>query len=29
MTLAFLNQLEALDSFAEKHLNLATKAAAP
>ena len=28
-TLAFLNRLEALDAFAEKHLNLATKAAAP
>ena len=28
-TLAFLNRLEALDSFAEKHLDLATKAAAP
>ena len=27
--LAFLNQLEALDAFAEKHLDLATKAAAP
>ena len=29
MTLTFLNRLEALDAFAEKHLNLATKAAAP
>ena len=28
-TLAFLNRLEALDAFAEKHLDLATKAAAP
>ena len=28
-TLAFLNWLEALDAFAEKHLDLATKAAAP
>ena len=28
-TLAFLNQLEALDTFAEKHLDLTTKAAAP
>ena len=27
--LAFLNWLEALDAFAEKHLDLATKAAAP
>ena len=27
--LAFLNRLEALDAFAEKHLDLATKAAAP
>ena len=27
-TLAFLNRLEALDAFAEKHLDLATKAAA-
>ena len=27
-TLAFLNQLEALDAFAEKHPDLATKAAA-
>ena len=27
--LAFLNQLEALDAFAEKHLDIATKAAAP
>ena len=26
-TLAFLNQLEALDAFVEKHLDLATKAA--
>ena len=26
-TLAFLNRLEALDAFAEKHLDLATKAA--
>ena len=25
-TLAFLNQLEALDAFAKKHLDLATKA---
>ena len=29
MTLAFLNWLEALDAFAEKYLDLATKAAAP
>ena len=29
MMLAFLNRLEALDAFAEKHLDLATKAAAP
>ena len=29
MTLAFLNRLEALDAFAEKHLDLATKAASP
>ena len=29
MTLAFLNRLEALDAFAEKHLDLATKAVAP
>ena len=29
MMLAFLNQLEALDAFAEKHLDLATKDAAP
>ena len=28
-TLSFLNRLEALDTFAEKHLDLATKAAAP
>ena len=28
-TLAFLNRLEALDAFAEKHLDLATKAATP
>ena len=28
-TLAFLNQLEALDAFAEKHLDLATKGPAP
>ncbi|XBH63964.1 hypothetical protein VPH35_117828 [Triticum aestivum] len=28
-TLAFLNRLEALDAFAEKHLDLATKVAAP
>ena len=28
-TLAFLNRLEALDAFVEKHLDLATKAAAP
>ena len=28
-TLAFLNRLEALDAFAEKHLDLATKAGAP
>src|SRR3989337_2130129 len=28
-TLAFLNRLEALDAFAEKHLDLAPKAAAP
>ena len=28
-TLAFLNRLEDLDAFAEKHLDLATKAAAP
>ena len=28
-TLAFLNRLEAWDAFAEKHLDLATKAAAP
>ena len=27
--LAFLNRLEALDAFAEKHLDLATKSAAP
>ena len=27
--LAFFNRLEALDAFAEKHLDLATKAAAP
>ena len=27
--LAFLNQLEALDAFAKKHLDLATKDAAP
>ena len=27
--LAFINRLEALDAFAEKHLDLATKAAAP
>ena len=27
--LAFLNRLEALDGFAEKHLDLTTKAAAP
>ena len=27
-TLAFLNRLEALDAFAEKHLDLATKAVA-
>ena len=29
MTLAFFSQLEALDALAEKHLNLATQAAAP
>ena len=29
MRLAFLNRLEALDAFVEKHLALATKAAAP
>ena len=29
MMLAFLNRLEVLDAFAEKHLALATKAAAP
>ena len=29
MTLAFLNRLEALDAFAEKHLDLATKVVAP
>ena len=28
-TLAFVNWLEALDAFVEKHLDLATKAAAP
>ena len=28
-TLAFFNRLEALDTFAEKHLDLATKAANP
>ena len=28
-TLAFLNRLEALDAFAEKHLDLTTKAVAP
>ena len=28
-TLAFFDRLEALDTFAEKHLDLATKAAAP
>ena len=28
-TLAFLNRLEALDAFAEKHLDLTTKAATP
>ena len=28
-TLAFVNRLEALDAFVEKHLDLATKAAAP
>ena len=28
-TLAFLNRLEALDAFAKKHLDLATKSAAP
>ena len=28
MMLAFLNRMEALDAFAEKHLDLATKAAA-
>ena len=28
-TLPFLNRLEALDAFVEKHLDLATKAAAP
>ena len=28
-TLAFFSQLEALDAFVEKHLDLATKAAAP
>ena len=28
-TLAFFRRLEALDAFAEKHLDLATKAAAP
>ena len=28
-TLTFLNRLEALDAFAEKHLDLATQAAAP
>ena len=28
-TLAFFNRLEALDALAEKHLDLATKAAAP
>ena len=28
-TLAFLNRLETLDTFVEKHLDLATKAAAP
>ena len=27
--LAFVNRLEALDAFVEKHLDLATKAAAP
>ena len=27
--LAFLNRLEALDAFAKKHLDLATKVAAP
>jgi hypothetical protein len=29
MTLAFVNRLEALDAFVEKHLDLATKVAAP
>ena len=29
MMLAFFSQLEALDAFAEKHLDLTTKAAAP
>ena len=29
MMLAFLNRQEALDAFVEKHLDLATKAAAP
>ena len=28
-TLAFVNRLEALDTFVEKHLDLATKAVAP
>ena len=28
-TLAFLSRLEALDAFAEKHLDLATNAATP
>ena len=28
-TLAFFSRLEALDAFAEKHLDLATKAASP
>ena len=28
-TLAFLNRIEALDAFAEKHLELTTKATAP
>ena len=28
-TLAFFSRLEALDAFAEKHLDLATKAVAP
>ena len=29
MMLAYFNRLEALDAFAEKHLDLATKSAAP